>query len=453
MPATVRIRKGLDIPVAGVPEQSVSPGPPIRQVALNGQDFLGLKPRLAVAVGDHVALGTALFRDRRDAAIAFTAPGSGVVAQINRGARRALETVVIELDGAETAAADYPIIEPAGLPGVDPQTLRENLLASGLWTCFRTRPFSRVPASDSQPRSVFITAIDTQPLCPDPNVVIAASPEAFQAGVLAVHRLTETSVHVCTAPGFSHALPDREDIRHAVFDGPHPAGLPGTHIHFLDPVGPDRTVWHIDYQAVMAIGEWLLTGRIPTGRTVALGGQLVRRPRLVRTRAGASLADLLAGELDATRPRRIISGSVLSGRNVAGTNAYLGHFHHQVSVIEEGAERRLLGWNPLARRAFSAAGTWAKASGHRRRYAFTTARHGRFSGMLPIREFERLMPLDILPAPLFRALLVKDTDLAQELGALELAEEDLALCTFACPAKTDYGGALRLNLDYIERHG
>jgi Na+-transporting NADH:ubiquinone oxidoreductase subunit A len=180
---------------------------------------------------------------------------------------------------------------------------------------------------------------------------------------------------------------------------------------------------------------------------------LVTRPRLVATRNGASIKQLLAGELLGGSKCRIISGSALNGRNAAGNNHFLGRYHNQVTVIEEGGKRKFFGWSGLSNKGYTASGMYRKSTGHTRQHDFSTARNGRFSGMLPMRVFERLMPLDILPSPLFRALLVMDTDQAQALGCLELAEEDLALCSFACPAKTDYGGALRATLEHIEKQG
>ena len=212
-------------------------------------------------------------------------------------------------------------------------------------------------------------------------------------------------------------------------------------------------MWHIGYQDVIAIGEFLHSGKLPVDRVVALGGHQLKQPRMVSTRLGASLNDLMADELNGLGRRRMISGSVLNGRNAGGHNAFLGRFHHQVTVIDEGGQRRFLGWSQLFSRDYSTSNILLKSRGQQKTFDYSSARNGRFSGMLPMRIFDGLLPMDILPSPLFRALLVMDTDRAQALGCLELSEEDLALCTFACPAKTDYGGALRANLEHIEKHG
>ncbi len=453
MTRTIRIRRGLDIPIAGAPEQSIVDGPKIARVALDGRDYPGLKPRMLVKPGDKVDLGQPLFIDKRDLSVPYTAPGKGTVVAVNRGARRALECIEIELaEGGDTP----PMFDPLGdddIAHADRAELAERLRQSGLWTALRTRPYSRVPHSDGVPCSIFVTAIDTVPLCADPRVIVAPQADAFATGLRVLSRLTDGPVHLCTGSDWDVAVGDVERVQHVAFQGPHPAGLAGTHIHFLDPAGRDRVVWYIGYQDVIAIGHTLASGTIDTRRVVALSGDCVRKPRLVATRLGASTDDLVRGEIDEPGTCRVITGSVLTGRKAAGGNAYLGRYHNQVSVIGEGGERRRFGWLGWWPRRYSAGAALVKRSGHRKRIVFDTSMNGRYTSMLPMKVFDRVMPLDILPSPLFRALLVEDTDQAQALGCLELDEEDLALCSFVCPAKQDYGVALRMNLNEIERGG
>ncbi|MDH5311123.1 MAG: NADH:ubiquinone reductase (Na(+)-transporting) subunit A, partial [Gammaproteobacteria bacterium] len=270
------------------------------------------------------------------------------------------------------------------------------------------------------------TAIDTRPHAPDPEVVIASDAPALHAGLDVIGRLTDGKVHVCSQAGSELRIRETDQRRHAHFDGPHPAGLPGTHIHFLHPVGHDCSVWHIGYQDVIAIGRLFLTGRQDFSRVVALSGPPLRRPRLVRTRIGASLQDL-AGPADGCR---IVSGSVLDGRMASGNLAFLGRYHLQASLIPQARDRRLLGWL-------------------RRGDATTTARRGEPCAMIPCEAFDAVMPLDLLPGPLLKSLLVGDAREAARLGCLELDEEDLALVGWSCPAKIDYAAALRSTLDAI----
>ena len=452
----IDISKGLNLPLNGAPEGAIEPGRDVSSVALLGRDYVGLKPRMVVREGDEVSLGDTLFVDKRDAAVAYTAPGSGTVAAINRGERRALLSVVIQLDPSVEDPVTFPDLVDGHLDALTDDRIRVVLQSSGLWTAFRTRPFSRVPLADSTPRSIFVTAIDTNPLAADPGAVIVGSEADFEAGLSVVARLTEGPVYVCVGDDWSGPTAENGRVETVIFSGPHPAGLVGTHIHHLDPVGADRTVWHIGYQDVIAIGALFTSGRISTKRIVALGGPAFQRPRLVSTRLGASIDELTAGELvqgDAAAPApRVVSGSVLSGRRVVTAEAHLGRYHHQISAVPAGRGRRLLGWWPLRRHAFSFSGMFASRQ-PRRLENLTTASYGRQTAMIPVEAFDKLVPMDIATVPLLRALLVKDTDQAQALGCLELDAEDLALCSFVCPGKNDYGSVLSANLEHIEREG
>lgn len=447
----ITITRGLDVPVDGAPEAVIEPGAPVGTVALIGADYVGLEPRMRVQAGDRVGLGEPLFEHKRDPAVVFAAPGSGTVSAINRGARRVLKSVVIELD-EDTAGGPAPST-PAG-PAL---SVRETLLRSGLWTAFRTRPFDRIPRSDSEPCAVFVTAVDSRPLAADPRLVVAEAEQAFARGLDALQSLTDGPIHLCTGPGWTGPTGDPGRIRHAQFAGPHPAGLAGTHIHHLDPVGGERVAWHIGYQDVIAIGRLLGGEGGWHARVVALGGNGFERPRLVRTRLGASIADLTAGELRSVatgvRSPRVVSGSLLDGRQASGSEAWLGRFHTQVSAVAEPGPGRRLRWRRLFDGRFSFAGTFARRSRQSAPVPFDTDQNGRPTALVPIDAFERLIPLDVLTEPLLRSLLIGDTDQAQALGCLELGEEDLALCSFICPGKNDYGAVLRANLDQIEREG
>lgn len=453
MNRSIRIHKGLDVPIAGEPEQVIYRGPDVRHVALCGVDYMGLRPRMLVEVGDRVGLGQPLWQDKRDPEVCYPSPGQGVVTAINRGARRVLESVVVSLQDSGAEDLCFEALTARQIAALDGDAVRERMLRSGLWTAFRTRPFSRVPPSASMPCAIFVTAIDTRPLALDPAVVVAGDIEHFAHGLRLLTHLTQGSVWLCTAPDWDLALPGIDRVHHVTFRGPHPAGLPGTHMHFLDPVGPNRSHWHINFQDVTALGRLFHRGVIDTGRVISLCGACVNEPRLVTTRLGASLEELLQGSVCETEVCRVISGSVLGGRAAIGPLAWLGRYHDQVSVLREGGRSFLFGWTGLFPRRFTAAPTFARRTGQTKRYPFSTTQNGRFSGMLPMRVFDRVLPLDILPSPLLRALLVKDTDRAQALGCLELDEEDLALCSFVCPAKQDYGAALRINLNEIEKEG
>jgi Na+-transporting NADH:ubiquinone oxidoreductase subunit A len=447
----IKIRKGLNIPIAGAPEQRIDEANAVGWVALVAKDYRGLRPQLMVEVGDRVRLGQPLLTDKSNPDVLFTSPGCGEVVAIHRGERRSLQSVVIRLEGAEEET--FASYDRAALTTLDRHEVRATLLASGLWTSFRTRPFSRVPGADALPHSIFVTAIDTNPLGGDPRIVIAERAQEFSDGVAVLSRLTDGPVYVCQAPGPEIELPPVESVTSVIFDGPHPAGLPGTHIHFLDPVSDLKSVWHLNYQDVIAIGSLFTTGRLSTERIVALGGPLMLRPRLVRTRCGASTQDLLKDEVEPI-DCRVISGSILGGRRAAGRARYLGPYDLQISVLREDRSRHFLNWLAPGINNYSAIRAFASVLRPRGyRFPLTTSQHGSPRAMVPIGNFEKVMPLDILPAPLLKALIVRDTETARALGCLELDEEDLALCSFVCCSKYEYGSFLRDTLDLIEKDG
>lgn len=445
----IKTKKGLDLPIAGKPTQSIQHGPAVRHVGLLGPDYPGLKPTMLVREGEAVRAGQPLFEDKRTPGVLYVAPAAGTVSAINRGDKRVLRSVVIAVDGSK-AVSEAVSFAPLS-PDADRQQVVTRLAESGLWPSFRTRPFSKVPAQDDQPHSIFVTAIDTNPLAADPAVVIAAHAAAFAAGVALLPRLTRGKVFVCHRAGDGLPALAGERVTPSAFTGPHPAGLPGTHIHFLDPVGPHKTVWHVNYQDVIAMGYLAQEGRLWTERVVAIAGPGARSPRLVTTPLGADLGELTAGEVQ--DDARVISGSVFAGRAMSDTAAFLGRYHLQVSLLPEDRERRLFGYlSPGARRHSVLPIYLSKWLGERN-VAFSTTTNGSPRGMVPVGSYERVMPLDILPTQLLRSLLVGDLETAVALGALELDEEDIALCTYACPGKYEYGPVLRSVLTQIEKEG
>ncbi len=450
----INTKKGLDLPITGEPEQVIyNNAGAIKSVALLGTDYVGLKPSMKVSEGDKVKLGDVLFADKQYPEIVYTAPGAGVVTAINRGERRVLNSVVIELSGND--AVKFKSYAPSKLSGLTGEQVRENLLASGLWTSLRTRPYSHAPDPASSPHSIFVTAIDTSPLAARPEVVIAERAADFQNGLVVIAKLTEGRVFLCKSPGANIPVPELAQLEVAEFEGPHPAGLVGTHIHFLDPVSPTKTVWHLDYQSVMAIGSLFTTGKLNVERVVSLAGSLVANPRLVKTRVGANLGDLVKGQLKSGKDPRVISGSVLHGRQAEGWSDFLGRFHNQVSVIPENREREFMGWVVPTGKKYSFLNVLLTSlpQARGRKFAFTTTKYGSPRAIVPVGVFEDVVPLDILPTQLMRYLIVGDTDMAQALGALELDEEDLSLCTFVDPGKHDFGPVLRRNLTQIEKEG
>ncbi|MFH2957897.1 Na(+)-translocating NADH-quinone reductase subunit A [Enterobacter hormaechei] len=445
-----RIRKGLDLPISGVPEQHVTTGASIHHVAIVGDDYVGMRPAMLVQEGDRVIKGQALFEDKKNPGVMFTAPASGTVVAIHRGERRVLQSVVIQIEGDEKR--EFSRFDAADLATLSHDAVQTQLLESGLWTALRTRPYSKTPVPGTVPAAIFVTVIDTNPLSADPQPLILAERNAFDAGLTVLTRLTPGKVHVCQASGGKLGGHPQGQVAFNEFAGPHPAGLVGTHIHFLEPVSLTKQVWHLNYQDVIAIGKLFTTGELCAERIIAIGGPQATQPRLVRTLLGADLTALLAGETKEGE-NRIISGSVLSGRHATGPMAWLGRFHLQVSVVLEGREKELFGWVLPGAEKYSVTRTTLGHFLRRKLFNFSTSTNGGERAMVPIGNYERVMPLDILPTVLLRDLLAGDTDGAQALGCLELDEEDLALCTYVCPGKYEYGPVLREVLTRIEQEG
>jgi Na+-transporting NADH:ubiquinone oxidoreductase subunit A len=441
------IKRGLDLPISGEPEQRIEAGPAITRVAINGDDYVGMKPTMLVAEGDTVLLGQPLMEDKKNPGVLFTSPAAGKVSAIQRGAKRRFEALIIDVEGDQ--AVDFPGVPGQSIDSLDRDSVVAQLVVSGLWTSFRTRPFGQVPAISSSPNSIFVTAIDTNPLAADPAVVLAGRGEQFEVGLKVLTKLTQGKVFVCRGPQGSIPATPSAQVQVETFEGPHPAGLVGTHIHYLDPVGPNKTVWYLNYQDVAAIGAFFLSGKLDLRRVISLAGPVVRNPRLVETRMGAAIDELVAGDLPEAMQCRVISGSVLCGR----VQSFLGRYHMQVSVLQEGNYREFLGWQKPGFDKFSVTKAFASAMLKGQKFAFTTSTGGSERAMVPLGTYEKVMPLDILPTQLLRSLIVRDTEQAQRLGALELEEEDVALCTFVCPGKYEYGTLLRDNLTTIQREG
>ena len=445
----IKVRRGLDLPISGAPEQVVYDGPTVSQVALVGLDYQGMKPTMAVREGDQVKLGQLLFTDKKNASARYTAPAAGKVAAINRGERRVFQSLVIDIDGDASETFETYAVEQ--LHTLDRADVIENLVKSGQWTALRTRPFSKVPAADTMASSIFVTAMDTNPLSADPAVIVDQRREDFTSGLKILARLTNGPVNLCVAPNSTIPGADIDGVREIAFSGPHPAGLTGTHIHFVDPVSIDKTVWSIGYQDVIAIGALFTTGCIDVRRVIAIAGPQVTQPRLLGTRLGANINQLVIGELK-NDENRVISGSVLSGRQAISEFAFLGRYHSQVSVIQEGRERQFLHYLRAGVNKHSSLPVFV-SSFTKKLFNMTTSTNGSERAMVPVGGYEKVTALDILPIQLLRSLIVGDTEMAQKLGCLELDEDDMGLYTYVCVGKYEYGRILRDNLTRIEKEG
>lgn len=445
----IKIKKGLNLPIGGAPEQKVQPGPTVTKVAILGEEYNGMRPTMHVQVGDVVKKGQMLFEDKKNPGVKFTAPAAGEVIEVNRGARRVLQSVVIKLQGDEEIT--FQSFDTTSLAAAERSTISDLLVESGAWTAIRTRPYSKNPALGSTPSSIFVSAMDTNPLAADPQLVIADRKEDFAFGLKVLAKLTDGKVFVSKAPGADIFTGDAQ-VEVNEFAGPHPAGLVGTHIHHLDPVSATKRVWHVGYQDVVAIGTLLQTGKLDTTKVLSVAGPAAKSPKLISTVLGASIDEIVADQkIDG--PVRVISGSVLNGTMAHGPQAYVGRYHNQISLLVEDKEKKLFGWIMPGSNQHSVTRAYLGHLSPKKLFNMTTTTNGSDRSMVPIGNYERIMPLDIIPTLLLRDLLSGDTEGAASLGALELDEEDLSLCTYVCPGKYNYGPVLRECLSKIEEEG
>lgn len=456
------ITKGLDLPISGKPESTIDEGKIVQTVAILANDYIGMRPTFKVAVGDTVKRGQVIFENKKLPGVLHTSPAQGVIKAIHRGEKRALQSVVIsiqeeEISGKPSSKDQVTFENYKGRPiaELSDQDIRGLLIESGMWVAFRTRPFGKNPAVDGVPHSIFITAMDTNPLAPNLELCVKGREDDLSLGIEVIKRLTPGNVYFCQSPSAHFGVREDGKVKVEEFEGPHPSGLPGTHIHFLDPVDRNKTVWYVGLQDVIAIGYLFRTGLLDLQRLITLAGPGVKSPRYIRTRIGASIDAIVQGELK-DGEQRVVSGSVWSGRIAKGEiHGYLGRYHQQITVLREGREREFLGWLMPGRNKFSVLNLFASSWFGRKNgeFEFTTALHGGHRAIIPIGVYEKVMPLDIIPTFLLRAIAMDDVERAEQLGVLELEEEDLALCSFVCPGKNDFGPMLRRNLELIEKEG
>jgi len=442
-----KIKKGLEIPLQGRPDKRIDAANDVSSVAVLGSDYVGLKPTMLVKEGDSVKEGTPLFEDKKNPGVIIVSPAAGTVSAINRGAKRALISVVIDING--DAAEDFST--NTEITNLSEEQIRHTMQKAGLWVALRTRPYGKVPTVDAKANSIFINAMDTNPLAVDPSVIINEFASEFATGVNILSKFG-VPVYVCQASNTKLPELNGNGIQVATFEGKHPAGLSSTHVHNIDPVNGTKSVWTLGYQDVIAIAKLFNSGRIDVSRHVAVAGPLVNSPRVFATRVGANISQLIDGRTKDGN-KRVISGSVLNGHEASDTTDYLGRYDNQVSVIEENDDREFMGWIAPGFTKFSAMNVFFANFFKPKAFNITSSQNGSPRAIVPIGVFERVMPLDILPTPLVKALVVKDTDAAQELGCLELVEEDLALCSFVDPGKHAFGPVLRSTLTQIELEG
>lgn len=448
-----KITKGLNVPIKGEINSSLIENINTKKVALLGDDYHGLKPTMLVHEGDSVIKGQPLFEDKKNPGVVFVSPATGKIIEINRGDRRAFLSLVIEkdLENLEEVTFD-PISKKEDLNQENILTLLKD---SGCWTSFKTRPFSKIPKIDSIPNEIFISLIGTDPLNFNPEDYLKNHLEDFNFGLEVLSHIPKNFVHISTSLDTKLAKMESDKIVYHEFEGPHPAGLVGTQIHNIAPVSLNNMVWTIGYQEVKMIGNLFKKGNLDFSRTIALCGPQVKNPCLVQTEVGAFIEELIS-EKEADGENRYISGSVLCGKRSRDKTSYLGRFDTQVTCLREAnkSDREFLNFlRPGLPKHSSLRVFLSKFNEKYLKLNYSTAMNGADRAIVPIGIFEDIFPYNIMITQLLKSIVTNDTELAQQLGVLELDEEDLSLCTYSCPSKYDYGSLLREMLTKIEEEG
>ena len=437
MSEVIRLKKGLNIKLKGSAEKVLEKLPVPATVALKPTDFPGLTPKLSVKAEAEVKAGDALFYDKYHPEIVFTAPVGGKVVSVNRGERRKILEVVIETNKS-AGSAKFKKADPASLSGDE---VKEQILKSGLWPFIKKRPYGIIASPSEKPRSIYISTFDTAPLAPDYNFVLEGQLNTFQTGVNALAKLTEGKVHLGVNQG--SAFTGIKNVEINTFEGPHPAGNVGIQIANTNPINRGEVVWTINVQEVLFIGRLFETGEVDFTKIVALTGSEIKEPKYYQTVLGAPVATLTKGKLvSADYNQRIIGGNVLTGTKLASTS-FLGYYNSQVSVIPEGDEYEFVGWADPGFNKFSATKTFFGKLFPKKEYTLNANLHGGERAFVMSGQYEKLVPMDILPVHLLKAILVNDIDKMERLGIYEVIEEDFALCEYACTSKIEVQKILR----------
>ncbi|MBN1355731.1 Na(+)-translocating NADH-quinone reductase subunit A [bacterium] len=447
--AVFTVRKGLDLKIAGSPEKTLSKAVSSRFVALKPAEFPGIKPKLLVGEGDAVKAGQPLFHDKNKPDVMFPSPAGGTVREIRRGARRVITDFIVEVDETESWV-EHESWDETRLAQASGQEIIDRLLKGGMWPVFRQRPFGKIPDPHLPPRSIFINGMNTEPLAADPDLLMRDREKSFHFGIRVLKKLTQGRIYLCLkADGREQAFAGADGITVHRFKGPHPSGLVGTHIRFIEPLKSGERIWFLRTIDVADIGQFFQTGRFPVERIIALSGEGVKEPKHYRTRLGTRASDLTADRLE-NGSFRIISGTVLTGTEIQ-PDGFLGFYNTTCSVIPDSSRRDFMGWAMPGWKKFSTVNAYCSSLIPRKHFPFDTRLHGGVRAIVNIGAWEKVFPLDIHLYYLVRAVLAGDLQEAEALGLLEVTEEDVALSTFACPSKIELGAIIRNGLDLYEK--
>jgi len=444
----IKIKRGLNIKLMGEADRVISNLTLTETFAIKPPSFTGVTPSLLVKEGDEVQAGTPLFSDKKNESIKFCSPVSGEVIDIIRGEKRKILEIKILAD-KEISYVQFPKAKPEEL---NREEILDALLSSGAWPFIRQRPFGIVANPGQSPKSIFISAFDSNPLAPDYNFIMQGNDSHFQTGLNALRKLTTGKLHLNIQAGVTtvSVFLQAKGVEINTIAGPHPAGNVGVQIHHLDPVNKGDSVWYINPQDVITIGKLFEQGKFDPVRVIALSGSQVQHPKYYKTRIGCSVKNMISDGGLKTGESRIISGNVLSGKQITG-DGYLDFYDSQITVIPEGNEPEFMGWLTPGFDKFSQSHTFFSWLTPNKKHELNTNLHGEERPFVVTGEYEKVFPMDIYPVHLLKSILVEDLELMENLGIYEVVEEDFALCEFVCTSKIESQAIIRRGLDIIRK--
>jgi len=446
MSTVYKIKKGLDIKLIGEAEKTIV-DLNAKRFAIKPPDFIGCFPKLLVAEGDAVKAGTPLFFDKYRDNIVFTAPVSGKVVGIERGAKRKLLRIVIESDGKH----DTIDFGAADVSKQDRKGIVDKLLKSGVWPMIRQRPYSTIANPDDEPKAIFVSAFDTAPLAPDFDLIVHGHGKDFQAGLDVLTRLTSGKVHlnINDKNTTSKVFLNSKNVQINRFSGPHPAGNVSVHASRIDPMNKGDLIWYVKPQEVVTIGRLFIEGQYNAERIIAATGSEMHKPRYYKTWIGARIINMVSGNVTDGH-NRFISGNVLTGQKIV-KDGFVGFYDSMITVIPEGDHYEFFGWILPGFNKFSVSGTFLSKYFPNRKYRLDTNLHGGVRAYVMTGKLEKVFPFDIYPLQLIKAILVEDIDLMENLGIYEIDDEDFALCEVIDTSKTNIQEIVRNGLDLIRK--
>ncbi len=444
----LRVNRGLDIKLVGEAEKVLTKAPMAQFYAIIPDEFVGVTPKLLVAQGDAVQVGSPLFFSKDSAQVLFTSPVAGVVKEIERGERRKILSIVIEAS-AQQSAVEFGKLNP----DASAAEIKERLLTAGYWPMIIRRPYGIIANPEETPRDIFISGVDSAPLGVDFDFILQNEEQNLMTGIKALGKLTSGKVHV-GVPYESNAgtLTKIEGASVHLVKGKHPAGNVGVQIEKIAPINKGEVVWTVNIAQVAMIGRLLNEGVANFEKQVALVGSCVKKPHYYKVISGAMVSSVTEGNIDNNGAKngnvRLVNGNVLTGRTVAA-DGYVGYYNNVVSAIAEGDYYEFLGWAMPRLNKFSVSKSYFSWLMPKKKYKGDTNLNGGERAFVANGLYNSVMPMNILPVYLLKAVIAQDIDKMEELGIYEVVEEDVALCEYICPSKIEWQDTLRKGLDYM----